>query len=598
MRKILPYIFSLLLLGTLAAMGVNGGFASGSMPPTFLTDTPDTLLPAPVDTLRGETPDDHFRALFIEAVRQRLLNNDTEAIALMQQCQQLQPQAAEVYYLLYDYYYGKNELPQALDYIRQACALDTANVRYLQSFANQLLQAEKYEECVPIMEKISQLLRSDTQTLDVLFNLYKMLDNSDKALATLNRIEAIEGSKLDNTLNKMNILEAQGKPQAAFDEMKKLIADHPYDYNLPVLAGNWLMGHDRQDEAYTYYTSVLNDDPHNEEALLSMVDYYNEREQKQQADSLEEALLFSKKTSTETRTKILNMRIMQDMRQHKDSTLILAFTDKVIASDPTNTELRRYIASYMQYIKVDSTLLQAQLDTLLMQDPTDVWARIVSIQNKWAEGKFNEVIQMSTEGTQYSPEEMAFYYFLGIAYFNKNDHDRALDALQRGTTQINKNSNEEFVADFYAMMGDIYHEKHLDDKAFQAYDSCLHWQPEHLPCLNNYAYYLSQKGTDLDRAETMSAKTVKAEPDNPTYLDTYAWVLFTLGRYEDARPYIEHALELVENDKGIYLEHAGDIYAMLGQTDKAVDMWRQAEQTDAGNKLLKKKIKRKQYLTK
>ena len=146
------------------------------------------------------------------------------------------------------------------------------------------------------------------------------------------------------------------------------------------------------------------------------------------------------------------------------------------------------------------------------------------------------------------------------------------------------------------MMGDIYHEKHLYNKAFEAYDSCLRWQPENVGCLNNYAYYLCLKGKDLDKAEVMSAKTIAKEPNNAVFLDTYAWALFCQGRHEEAIPYIEHALKSTTDTSGIYYEHAGDIYAMCGQTDKAVELWKQAAQINTADKTLKKKIKRKQYI--
>jgi len=42
--------------------------------------------------------------------------------------------------------------------------------------------------------------------------------------------------------------------------------------------------------------------------------------------------------------------------------------------------------------------------------------------------------------------------------------------------------------------------------------------------MNNYAYYLSEEKTDLKKAEKMSAKAVEKEPNNSTYLDTYAWI--------------------------------------------------------------------------
>lgn len=595
--KRFPIYYLLTFGGVFSAMlSIGGSVGYGRCVSTSGTMHVDTFIIAPVDTLRGSTESDYFQALFIEAIRQRHLGNDDVTLQLVERCREMRPDAAEVYYLLYDYYNEKKDTSEALHYIRRAAAIDTENADYLQSLASALLKAEQYEACIPVLEKIVSIKRSDSDVLKALFSLYKMVDNADQSLATLNRLEAIEGSQLDLTLHKMNLLEAQGKPDAAFDEMKKLITDHPYDYNLQVLAGNWLIGHGKAEEAFVYYTTVLDDDPDNEDALLALIDYYEETGQTVEADSVRDRMVFSKKINSDTRVKLVNQNIILNLQNGQDSTVTLEYLERVVDSDPGNVELRRQLAAYMQFIKVDNELLQRQLDEILRLDATDVWARVVTMQNKWSQKKYKEVIQTATEGTQYVPEEMTFYYFLGLALFHEGDHEQALDALQRGTTQINENSNEEFVADFYGMMGDIYHEKHLYNKAFEAYDSCLRWQPENVGCLNNYAYYLCLKGKDLDKAEVMSAKTIAKEPNNAVFLDTYAWVLFCQGRYEEAIPYIEHALKSTTDTSGIYYEHAGDIYAMCGQTDKAVELWKQAAQINTADKTLKKKIKRKQYI--
>ena len=100
------------------------------------------------------------------------------------------------------------------------------------------------------------------------------------------------------------------------------------------------------------------------------------------------------------------------------------------------------------------------------------------------------------------------------------------------------------VGDLYYFMGDLLHQRDRDKEAFAAYDSCLQWVPEHMACLNNYAYYLCLQGGDLERAEQMSYKTVKADPKNTNALDTYAWILFRQERYAEAKIYIDQALTL------------------------------------------------------
>ena len=153
-------------------------------------------------------------------------------------------------------------------------------------------------------------------------------------------------------------------------------------------------------------------------------------------------------------------------------------------------------------------------------------------------------------------------------------------------------------ADFYAAMGDLLFEKGRKAEAYAAYDSCLQWKDDNLGCLNNYAYYLSLDGDSLDKAERMSHATVKAEPENATYLDTYAWILFMQKRYAEARVYIDQAVKNDADSSAVILEHAGDIHAMAGDAEEAVRLWRQAAAKDPANKLLARKIRLGKYVEK
>jgi tetratricopeptide (TPR) repeat protein len=191
---------------------------------------------------------------------------------------------------------------------------------------------------------------------------------------------------------------------------------------------------------------------------------------------------------------------------------------------------------------------------------------------------------------------MAFYYYQGIAYYQNSQLDEALDAFQNGIGVITQQSDPAIVSDFYAVMGDIMHQKGMDREAYAAYDSCLQWKDDNIACLNNYAYYLSIKGEQLDKAEQMSYRTIKAEPKNATYLDTYAWILFMQKRYAEAKIYIEQALQNDNDTNAVIKEHAGDIYIMNHDTERALELWRKAQQDDAGNKILARKIKLKKYI--
>lgn len=86
---------------------------------------------------------------------------------------------------------------------------------------------------------------------------------------------------------------------------------------------------------------------------------------------------------------------------------------------------------------------------------------------------------------------------------------------------------------------------------YAAYDKVLELEPGNAYVLNNYAYHMATNGGDLQKAEQMSAMTIKAEPSNPVYLDTYGWILHLRGKDDLAKIYLERALWNAGNDANV-----------------------------------------------
>ncbi|MDE5550159.1 MAG: tetratricopeptide repeat protein, partial [Bacteroidaceae bacterium] len=270
----------------------------------------------------------------------------------------------------------------------------------------------------------------------------------------------------------------------------------------------------------------------------------------------------------------------------------------------SDADLAIFCATYMSLKKMPTDSIGAGLEHALQRAPDNAAARLQLVSYAWQANNRDRVIELCRDARQYNPDEMAFYYYQGIAYYQKEQLDDALDAFQNGIGVITQESDPAIVSDFYAVMGDIMHQKGMDREAFAAYDSCLQWKDDNIGCLNNYAYYLSIKGLELDKAEQMSYRTIKAEPKNATYLDTYAWILFMQKRYSEARIYIDQTLQNDTDSSAVLLEHAGDIYYHVGDTDKALALWQMAldkaadssEITGERKQVLIRKIKLKKYL--
>jgi tetratricopeptide (TPR) repeat protein len=175
--------------------------------------------------------------------------------------------------------------------------------------------------------------------------------------------------------------------------------------------------------------------------------------------------------------------------------------------------------------------------------------------------------------------------------------EEALEIFRQATRQIAEGSDAEMVSDIYTAMGDILQESGKMNEAYACYESALEYNPNNFLVLNNYAYFLAVENRDLEKAEQMSRRTIENEPDNATYLDTYAWIMYMMKHYDEALTYIMRAIEGDPQPSTDLCEHAGDIHYRLGDTEQALHYWNKALnlQREAGevDKNLEKKIKDK-----
>lgn len=547
-----------------------------------------------------------FGYYFIDAVCQQNAGKFDEAFQSLQRCLEINPEAPEVWYMISAHYSSQGNDSTALACIEKAAALNPQNDVYQERVGQYYITESNYDRAIATYERLYDNHRTRFDVLSILLSLYHQKKDYPNIIRTLDRMEQLEGNNEDITLAKMQAYQQMDNDKMAEKTLEKLISEFPNEVNYRVMMGNWIMQNGKPKNAYKIFMAALKEEPDNDYAMASLCDYYVATGQDSLANRLRDQILTSRKTPVETKITMLQQIVRESERNGGDSIRLLNLMDRIIDSDPADSEVPMFKAVYMNLKQMPKSEVDKALRHVLSVAPDNAMARFTLLQDLWPSQDWDEIIAVSQPGIEYNPEEMAFYYFNGLAWFQKDDHDRALDAFQRGVSQINDKSNPEIVSDFYAIMGDILHQKGLDEAAFAAYDSCLQWKDDNITCLNNYAYYLSLKDKDeelLRRAEKMSYKTVQAEPENSTYLDTYAWILFMQGRYEEARIYIDQAIgnDVDPDESAVILEHAGDIHAVTDDIDGAVGFWQKAYDLDddaIDMTLLQKKIKQRKYIKK
>jgi tetratricopeptide (TPR) repeat protein len=131
----------------------------------------------------------------------------------------------------------------------------------------------------------------------------------------------------------------------------------------------------------------------------------------------------------------------------------------------------------------------------------------------------------------------------------------------------------------YAALGDVYHESGKNEIAFILYENAELLNPDNATAYNNHAYFMSLDGLDLDKAESMSRKAVGKESNNPTFIDTLAWILHLKGKRSEAEETQRKAIDIIEKTSysapEIY-DHYGDILLKNGKESEAAAAWQKA----------------------
>ena len=538
-----------------------------------------------------------YNYFFLEAIRQQEMGNFAAAFDLLRHALDINPNAPEVYYEIAGYYIDMQNGKAARYYFEKAAELAPDNPAYLEKLGQFYISQANYEQALAAYERLYANNKTREDVLQILYQLYGSQNNYKKMIEVIERMEMLLGSSEQLSLTKMQIFEQMGDKRKAQAELMRLVQKNPLDLNYRIMLGNWFFQNDKKKEAFKEYQAVLKEEPNNAAAQLSLLDYYRDAKNEKVVEELTQKLLESKKTEKETKMALLRQVIIDNQQSDaKDSLEVIKLFDRVLSYPQEDADIVMMKAAYL-------TLKNAPLDSVnkvyeqaIAIEPDNSRARIALIQNIWKEEQYDKVISISRPAQEYNPEEMVFYYFEGFAQYMKKENDAALQTFKKGVAQIKPDSDPNIVSDFYAIMGDILHEKGLDKEAFEAYDSCLHWRPENLAALNNYAYYLSLSKNDLKKAEQMSYKTIKKEPANPTFLDTYAWILFLQERYEEANIYIDQAIKNDTTPSGVLFEHAGDIYYHVGKTAEALASWQQALKLGDKSATLKKKIELQKYI--
>ena len=533
---------------------------------------------------------------FLEAMRLKEKKDYASAFGLLQHCLDIHPNAASALYEVSQYYMFLRQVPQGQEALEKAVANAPDNYWYSQGLASLYQQQNELDKAVTLLEQMVVRFPAKQDPLFNLLDLYGRQEKYDEVISTLNRLEKRLGKNEQLSMEKFRIYLQMKDDKKAFQEIESLVQEYPMDMRYQVILGDVYLQNGKKQEAYDVYQKVLAAEPDNPMAIFSMASYYKQTGQEELYQQQLDTLLLNKKVTPDTKVGVMRQMIVENEQADKDSTQIIALFDRIMKQEQDDPQIPMLYAQYLLSKNMEAESVPV-LEQVVDLDPTNNAARMMLIGAAVKKEDYKQIIKVCEPGIEATPDALEFYYYLAVAYNQAEKPDSVISICKRALEHKTADGKKEIVSEFYSILGDMYHTQKQMKEAYAAYDSALVYNPSNIGALNNYAYYLSVERRDLDKAEEMSYKTVKAEPNNATYLDTYAWILFEKGNYAEARIYIDNAMKSEGGDKSdVIVEHCGDIYYMTGDVDGALTYWKKALEMGSESKTLKQKIEKKKYI--
>ncbi|MCQ2288747.1 MAG: tetratricopeptide repeat protein [Muribaculaceae bacterium] len=427
-----------------------------------------------------------------------------------------------------------------------------------------------------------------------LADAYARVGDFASSTAVYDSIEAIHGKNLPITSKKLSNYVALKDTLGAINEMRALLATAPRNAEYNITMGSIMQQFGMPDSAIHYLDLAQQAEPDNGYTYLAKAQYYMLNGDSAQYERQLHQALINENLDIEDKMQLL-VSSVKDMIQSRDSSgrADTLFT-VLIRQHPHEAGVHEMYSEYLMY-KQDYKQAAEQLQYMLDLNPTDAdgWRQLMVVQ--MMNEDFQSAIKTADKALEYNPDSQALYLYIASSYYQMKQYDKALETYN---TALAKADSTEVMtlSDIKGGMGDVYHELGQNEMAYKYYEESIELNPSNVGIMNNYAYFLSLDGKDLDKAERMAGLAVKSSPNSATYLDTYAWIYFKKKDYTMALLYIRRAIDNDDTHSGEVYEHYGDILFMSGEVEQAIEQWKIALEKDPDNKLLEKKINQKTYL--
>jgi tetratricopeptide (TPR) repeat protein len=570
---------------------------------------------------RQTTPTKSTSELYTEAIKAITIHQDTlRALRTIEELFKQDSNYAPAHHLLARISQDQETVARSAEL---AYLSDTTNRYYLSDYARAMVWSNNGAEAIAAYEKI---VRTSNEMNDfrILAVLYEYGNNKEKAVAVLDSAIVRFGRVHAFCLMRQHLLLSLGRSLEAEAEAKKVVEEAPYIASNHIALAELYASTYRDSLALVSFHNAIAIDTLAAGPWLSLADYYEKKSDKSSYLSVLIRIFANKEIPVEDKIKEWDRLISNRQDYRNFYSLYDTLIKQLRIHHPDNKEISSLYINHLVLSGESKEALRLSKRIFNEGTPTlkDIFL-VVSLEDLL--GRPDSVVHYLDKGLKFYPNNADLLMSRGHIARERKEYDKALesyndallnteDRLERGKIcmtigyleSVRKDikscykafdealkyfdKNDSLRSDLYASLGDIEHERNDMKRCYKAYDKSIKYRADNEHVLNNYAYFLSLEGRKLEKALEMSTRANELSPNNPTFLDTKAWILYKLGRYTDAKKVMQQALSLNRSKSYEYPLHYGDILYALGEEFMAKVYWRKALELGADKEEIEKRF--------
>ncbi|MCR4659831.1 MAG: tetratricopeptide repeat protein [Bacteroidales bacterium] len=479
--------------------------------------------------------------LIIDAKTQQNIGNANAAARLYEAVLQADSTNAAAHYELGRIMYQQGWTESALTHARAAWQADKGNVWYGRLLAEVYKQAGNAKGLAEVWKDMVERNPEKIEFYYELANAQMAGGDAAAAVATLNRVERMIGVTEEVSLQKQQIWTYANNPDKALREIEALAEAYPQEKRYQAILSELYLKQGKRDKARRCYERIAAIDPEDEYVHISLASYYKQSGDMDRAYNELKRGFESNAIDVRSKLQILGSFYTAEEFYGKYSKHSFDLLEQLMKqTDDTSTYAAFYGDVLMRQERYPEAARQFSIAVRADSSQYQLWEAWLICESE-VPGNSERLIKLSQRAAKLFPLHILPYFIQGQTNVSMKRYEEALPSLQQCVKIGFTNGYLEVPC--YSLLAECHYRIGNYTEAWAAFDRCVQISGGDISVLNNYAYYLAEQGLRLEEAERMSRKTIDAEPDNGTYLDTYAWVLHRMGRNAEAKKYMERALK-------------------------------------------------------